>query len=91
MFESWAVRSGSKTKEFLNRVSDHRMLVSFKKGRALGDLFAVWNASLTRTFPEEYEEYHADEDDDVLLAVPNYVSDKDSEDSDVSIFPGDFR
>ena len=50
MFEKWIeMQSNKKLQEFVSTISDHRMVMSFRKGKSLGDLCDTWNAAQVRS------------------------------------------
>lgn len=49
MFEKWMESSNLLLKSFVSSISDHRMVMSFRKGKSLGDLCNTWNASQVRS------------------------------------------
>lgn len=49
MFDKWIETQHNKVSKFMSTIADHRMVMSFRKGKSLGDLCNAWNASQVRS------------------------------------------
>src|SRR5690606_25657691 len=50
MIDKWKeMKSNRQLQEFISTIADHRMVMSFRKGKSLGDLCNAWNAAQVRS------------------------------------------